>query len=73
MLMSAVEAADVRALREQILERGGRTVGISDHMLRQVLAKTDDVDLAATAITMSHRPAWVARIVPRGVGIAVRV
>jgi hypothetical protein len=69
MLMSAIEATDVRALREQILERGGRTAGISDVMLRAVLSKTDDVDLAATAITMCPRPAWVRIIIPKGAGM----
>jgi hypothetical protein len=51
------------------LERGGRTAGISDVMLRAVLSKTDDVDLAATAITMCPRPAWVRDIIPKGAGM----
>lgn len=71
--MTVIDAAqqwNVRALRESVLEKGGRTAGISDAMWRQVLEVCGDVDLAATAVTMTRRPAWVAAILPKGAGKA---
>lgn len=71
--MTVIDAAkqwNVRALREAVLEKGGSAVGISDVMWVRVLEVCGDVDLAATAVTMGDRPAWVAQIIPDGRGRA---
>ena len=49
----------ILALREMILERGGRTCGVASSQLAALLEACPDPDLAATAFLMSPRPRWV--------------
>lgn len=56
-------AADVVRLRRLLDERGIAHDAHSDDVLSRVLDVVPDTDLAATAISLHLRPAWLADII----------
>jgi hypothetical protein len=67
-----IDAGAIAAVRELIAARGGRPAHLADRALAQLLDRVPDVDLAATAVVMEPRPAWVAELIPHGAGLTVK-
>jgi hypothetical protein len=71
-LQLRVDAAAIAELRELVAARGGAPGVVADAQLERLLARLPDVDLAATAVVMDPRPAWVAEFLPNGAGLPIR-